>query len=147
VAQDTAKAIELLTAAADGVNLAAAHFILGEIYAPLGQDKQAAFRYGRAANLGMALAQFNYGAMLAIGKGIDKDEAEAGKYFFLACQQQHPMALFVMGDFLEKGRGKVAIDKSRALEYYTDAVKAGNGEAAAAVARLTAEGVTLPEQK
>jgi len=82
------------------------------------------------AEAGMADAQFLLGTMAMAGAGLDKDEAEAARWFQLAADQGHVGAQNMYGLMLYEGRG-VARDFQRSFLYFELAAIAGNQEAAA----------------
>lgn len=126
VPQDTAKAISLLERAAQA-NLPQAHYELGLLRSHQGPSSAALARthYRAAGDLGHPHAQFNYGAMLSIGKGGEKDMEEAARYFYLAAQQKHPQALMALSDFCKHGKAGIAVDLGKAKEFYEEAMEAG----------------------
>ena len=90
---------------------------------------------GKAAETN-AEAQYQLGLMLADGTGGPKDEAGARALFEKAAAQNHPGALERMGAFSVEGRGG-AKDKDAAKAYYKRAADLGDGQAKAALKRLS----------
>jgi len=77
-----------------------------------------------AAEGGVAEAQAVYGQMLLDGAGVAKDERAALQWFAKAAQQQHPMAINMVGRCYDLGWG-TPIDKARAAEWYKSAADRG----------------------
>jgi hypothetical protein len=77
-----------------------------------------------AAEAGIAEAQAIYGQMLLDGAGIAADPQAALGWFAKAAQQQHVMAINMVGRCYDLGWG-VAIDKKRAADWYKAAADRG----------------------
>ncbi|QCB40473.1 sel1 repeat family protein [Sphingobium sp. PAMC28499] len=77
-----------------------------------------------AAEAGIADAQALYGQMNLDGKGIERDEAEALRWFSQAAKAGHPMAMNMIGRCCEFGWG-TTIDKSLAAQWYDAAARLG----------------------
>ena len=86
--------------------------------------KETARSYKRAADEGVAEAQFNYGLCLKNGKGVSRNLKEAARYFLMAADQEHARAQFNYGVCLENGQG-VARDMDEAALYYKMAADKG----------------------
>lgn len=99
--------------------------------------------YGSAADLGMCAAQFNFGVMHLMGKGVAVNEDTGTKYIFLACQQGHTSALFIMGDLLYHGKAGLPRKPEEAEKFFQQAAAAGNPEA---IEALVAYGMQQPPQ-
>ena len=63
--------------------------------------------------------------MPATGRGVPKDETEAGKWFALAAEQGQPVAQFMLGQWYRDGRGGIAQNYVTAYKWFTLAVKDG----------------------
>lgn len=73
--------------------------------------------YQKAADMGLAKAQYDMGYMLYVGKGISKDQAKAVQYFIKAARQGHPTAQFSLGYCYYNGTG-IDKDYNLAVEWY-----------------------------
>ena len=63
-------------------------------------DESACNWYKRAADLGNGNAARNYADMLMAGKGVQKDQREAFRYYRMAMDKGVPEAAFFVGEFL-----------------------------------------------
>ncbi len=63
-------------------------------------DKSACIWYQRAADLGSGQGARNYADMLMAGKGIERNQREALKYYTIAMEKNVTEAAFVVGEFL-----------------------------------------------
>ena len=61
--------------------------------------------YRRAAEQGLADAQYNLGVTYIIGKGVPQDYAEAVYWFRQAVEQGHAAAQYSLGCMYSMGRG------------------------------------------
>ncbi len=82
-----------------------------------------------AADTGNMGAQFNYGYVLSCGIVVQKNLAEAAKYYEKAAKQGHGQAKNNLGRLLEKGWVGVEPNLPRAVELYKDAADTGNMDA------------------
>jgi TPR repeat protein/Ran GTPase-activating protein (RanGAP) involved in mRNA processing and transport len=73
-------------------------------------------------------AQYNLGIMYANGLGVNKDEAEAVKWYTLAARQNNANAHFILAGRFMNGRG-VNKDEVEAVKRYTFAAELGNASA------------------
>jgi hypothetical protein len=70
------------------------------------QDYTEAFRwYRKAADQGVAGAQYNLGVMYHHGQGVTQDYAEAARWYRKAADQGHAAAQFVLGLMYDNGQG------------------------------------------
>jgi TPR repeat protein len=74
---------------------AEAQFSLGEGFAA--DDAEAVLRYRKAANLNHALAQFTLGMMYADGRGVPRDDVQAGHWILRAAEQGYAAAQHNLG--------------------------------------------------
>ncbi len=74
--------------------------------------------FRKAAEQGVARAQFNLGAMYGRGQGVPQDYAEAVKWFRKAAEQGNAHAQTSLGFMYSKGRG-VPQDYVQAHMWYT----------------------------
>jgi len=99
-----------------------------------------------AAEAGVADAQAVYGQMLLDGAGIAADPQQAVQWFAKAAQQQHVMAINMIGRCYDLGWG-VAIDKARAASWYKAAADRGLDWAMYNYATLLALGDGVAEDR
>jgi TPR repeat protein len=78
----------------------------------------------KAAEQGNADAQFNLGAMYAIGQGVAKDQKTAVLWYIKAAEQGNAYAQFNLGAMYAYGRGVVK-DEKTAIFWYTKAAEQG----------------------
>lgn len=90
-AGDLIGAMPLLRQSADAGH-AAAQAIFGEILDRSDASEEAVAYFRKSAAQGNADGQFDLGTMLATGKGVDKNLAEARKWILLAAEQGHQLA-------------------------------------------------------
>ena len=76
------------------------------------------------ATRGDASAQYRLGEMYAYGLGVDKDEAEAVKWYRLAAEQGYWLSQHSLGEMYAKGRG-VKKDDAEALKWFKLAAEQG----------------------
>jgi uncharacterized protein len=72
--------------------------------------------YLKAANQGLAVAQFNLGLMYEIGRGVPKDDAQALTWYRRAADQGDANAQFSLGAKYARGQG-VARDDAEAHKW------------------------------
>ncbi len=82
----------------------------------------------KAAETGDPIAEFKLASMLYEGKGLDRDDAEAAKWFLRAAEQDHIEAQFILGVMYEKGDG-VARDDDQAYRWISSAARHGYARA------------------
>jgi TPR repeat protein/serine/threonine protein kinase len=93
------------------------------------QDLAEAVRcYQKAADQGLAAAQFNLGVCYARGEGIEKNEAQAVHWYRKAADQGYALAQFNLGFRYDNGLG-VDTDKSVAVLWYRKAAEQGQSDA------------------
>ncbi|WP_026379853.1 peptidoglycan-binding protein [Afifella pfennigii] len=102
--------------------------------AAIGSDK-----LRRAAETGVAEAQFEIASRYAEGRGVMRDAAEAVRWYEKAARTGLAPAQYRLGSIYEKGRG-VPKDIDRAFDWYEKAAAAGNVKAMHNLAVLHAEG-------
>lgn len=91
--------------------------------------------YRRAAEAGVAEAQFNLAHCLATGHGIARDDAEALRWMDAAARQGLRDARFLLGVMLANGMGGPA-DTAAAIDWLGKAAAQGHAEAAGLRQRL-----------
>jgi len=99
---------------------------------------RAVYWYRRAADAGLAEAQFNLAHCLATGSGTPRDDVEAFGWMLRAAQQGLAEAQFLVGMMFSDGIGTTA-DPVQARRLLVRAATGGNGDAAAALARMPAK--------
>jgi TPR repeat protein len=82
----------------------------------------------KLAEAGNAVSQYNLGVAYAHGKKVNKDEAEAAKWYRKAADQGHAEAQFWLGSAYASGNG-VTKDQSEAVKWYRKAADQGNANA------------------
>ena len=88
--------------------------------------------YRKAAEQGLANAQYNLGIMYANGRGVAKDECTAVKWYRKAAEQGDADAQYNLGVTYHQGQG-VPRNLSEALRLFRKAEAAGKPEAVAAI--------------
>jgi uncharacterized protein len=103
------------------------------------QNYDAAIKWYRAAaEKGDPEAQNGLGVMYRLGRGVEKDPAEAVKWYRKAVRQGYAPAMFNMGTAYYNGDG-VAIDDAHAYIWFRLGAEAGDQGAAEALRRLQSE--------
>ncbi|MCH8921990.1 MAG: sel1 repeat family protein, partial [Planctomycetes bacterium] len=88
-------------------------------------DYQTALREWKAvAEEGLGVAEYWVGIMYAQGLGVDRDDAEAVKWYRLAAEQGYAEAQFGLGLMYDGGRG-VPQDYAEAVKWYRLAAEQG----------------------
>jgi len=94
-----------------------------------GRDDSEAIRwFRRAADLGLAEAQFNLGFMYAAGRGTERNMSEAARWYSLAAEQDLAAAQFNLGTLYATANG-VPRDDRLAAEWFRKAADFGLPEA------------------
>lgn len=91
--------------------------------------------YRRAAEGGLAEAQFNLAHCLATGNGTARDDVQALTWMVRAAQQGLASAQFLAGVMYAEGLGAPA-DREQALQWLRQAAANGNSDAAALLQRM-----------
>ena len=103
-------------------------------------DAKAASFIRRAAEGGITGAERDYGQLLEEGIGVERDIAEALRWYERAAEHGDGYALWRLGiAHVEGGPGR-AVDPVRAVDYFRDAIEAGNGDALVSMAVMYASG-------
>ena len=114
---DIATAVALLLPLADGGDRAARHN-LGALFAEgLGDYPAAAEWFRKAAEQGLAEAQFNLGVLHATGRGVPRDHRQAARWYRSAAEQGHAHAQLNLGALCANGQG-VARDYVEAYKWF-----------------------------
>ncbi len=117
----------------DQLNLGAA-YDHGRAGFPLDPVRAVAW-YRRAAEAGLAEAQFNLAHCLTTGNGTPRDDAEALAWMLKAAAQDLTSAQYLAGVMLLEGIGGAA-DRERAMDWLERAAVNGNSDAASLLRRL-----------
>lgn len=100
---------------------------LGSLLAGM-TDHFALEAFARAANMGVAEAQFRLGQYLFEGKGVEKDASQAAAWFEKAAVQGHVQAQSSLGVMYLRGHG-VAKEAKSALHWFQQAAEQGDAKA------------------
>ena len=95
------KALEIWETLSNKGNLIAINnlgFMYERGYGVIRNQKKAVALYKKAAEGGIAVAQFNYGEALFLGNGIKKDNTEAKKWLLIALDRGSKDALYLLKD-------------------------------------------------
>jgi len=84
--------------------------------------------YGKAAERGSAIAQYELGHQHQLGLGVPKDPAKALEWFRKAAEQGHPVAQVNLGIMYEEGSA-VTKDDAQAAQWYTKSAEQDNPQA------------------
>jgi TPR repeat protein len=103
--------------------------MLGFVYTSgrgVDQDEAASFKwYLKAAQQGLADAQYAVSYAYSNGVGVAPDQTEAIKWLQKAAEQNHAESLFNLGNVYANGDG-VAKDQLKAIDWYCKAAQAGH---------------------
>jgi len=132
---------------------AEAQLALGDLYKEGGEgivkDLVTAVEwYTKAAEQGIASAQYNLGRMYYNGEGVAEDKLKAVELYTKAAEQGDADAQFNLGVMYYNGDG-VAEDKLKAVEWYTKAAEQGDAYAQFALGYMYeyGDGVTQDKKK
>jgi len=84
--------------------------------------------YGKAADRGNAIAQYELGRQYQLGHGVPKDPSKAAEWFRKAAEQGHPVAEALLGIAYEEGSG-VTKDLAQAVQWYGKSAAQNNVQA------------------
>lgn len=110
---------------------------------PVPRSKEQSFQLAlKNAESGLAWAQFEVGKIYGTGEGgVPLDEVEAVRWFKLAADQGHPVAMYRYAQRLHRGSGGLVVQNMPlAKEWYEKSAKAGVLEAQFDYGKLLAEG-------
>lgn len=96
-----------------------------------------------AADKGNVMAQCDYGVYLINGKGVDKDEETALKYWKKSAESDFPPAMHKVGVCHFKGIFGAEQDNQKAFEYFTKAAEGGVKDAMFNLAFFYQEGICV----
>ena len=118
-------------------------FEKAEVTAP--ELQQALEWLKKAAQAGMAQAQYRLGKMLYQGDFVPKDVAQAIEWLRKAAIQGHPYAQYALGQFFLSGED-VPRDPQTASKWFREAANQGNQYAEQALARMDSSANGIPIQ-
>ena len=96
---------------------------------PVPKDfEKAANFFKQAAEMGHPGAQYNFGIMSYLGKGVNKNVKEAAKWFLRAAEQGKASAQYNLGSLYFRGSG-VKKDLNKAFEWIDKAARQGEPKA------------------
>jgi S1-C subfamily serine protease len=107
-------------------------------------DAEAARWYRRAAEQGLAVAQFDLGVMYSLGEGMRRNDTEAVRWYRLAAEQDDAAAQYNLGYMYFSGRG-VSENATEARRWYQFAADQGFALAQQMLGYLYANGLGVPE--
>lgn len=88
------------------------------------------------AEQGDARAQYVMGRLFEKGQQVEKDQAEAIRWYFLSAEQGFAAAQFTLGLFYKYGEDGLEQDDEQSLKWYLLAAEQGNKHAQMEVARF-----------
>ena len=100
--------------------------------------------YRRAAEQGLASAQYALGWMYYKGRGVPQDDAEEAKWYRRAAEQGLAIAQYNLGWMYYKGRG-VPQDDAEAVKWYRRAAEQGDDDAQYALGWMYYKGRGVPQ--
>jgi len=106
--------------------------------------KEAFAWYSKAANYGLARAQYNLGVMYAEGRGVPQDDKKALDWYSKAANQGDAGAQYNLGQMYRTGRG-VAQDNKKAVAWYTKAANQGFADAQSNLGAMYVQGLGVPQ--
>jgi uncharacterized protein len=118
--------------------------IVAGFFAAAFSEENAKVLLGKA-NAGDAAAQAEVGDMFAIGRGVDRDNHEAVKWFTKSAEQGNPKGEYYLGAMYELGRGGLTKDAPAAIKWYEAAAKQGYVDAQFDLARIYDMGKGVPK--
>jgi TPR repeat protein len=105
------------------------------------QDYKKAFTwYSKAANQGLAHAQYNLGVLYAEGQGVPQDDKKAVAWYGKAASRGDAEAQYNLGQMYRTGRGAPRDDK-KAAAWYTEAANQGFAEAQSNLGGMYVQGL------
>jgi len=111
-----------------GGNNSACQFNIGHCYNLIGNYTQAVDWYRKAAEQGVAEAQYLLGACYANAQGVTEDDAQAVYWYRKAAEQGYANAQFKLGYAYHFGQG-VTKDEAQVVYWYRKAAEQGYGDA------------------
>ena len=96
------------------------------------------------AEAGDAVAQFNIGLMYRKGRGVDRDDAEAARWYRKSADQGDQDAQFNLAYLYDEGIG-VPLDDAEAVRWYRRSAEQGNVDAQFNLAYMYEDGEGVPQ--
>jgi TPR repeat protein len=100
----------------------------GLAFARAGDYGAARAVWSTLARHGSAEAQFRLGWLYESGFGVEKNDADAARWYVFAAKREHAGALYNLGVMLSEGRG-VPRDDGKAAEHFRQAAIQGHAKA------------------
>jgi TPR repeat protein len=120
-----------------GVVFKAFDRLLSPKHSVKGDDAEAAKWLVKAAEKGVAKAQYDLGVMYLLGRGgLAKNQTEAIKWFQKAAEQGNASAQLMVGTHFENGLGGLPKSRADAVRHYRESAAQGNADAEKALIRL-----------
>ena len=94
----------------------------------------------KAAESGSSIAQYTLGNMYYVGQGVQKDDAEAAKWYRKAAEQDHVEAQRKLGNMYYAGAG-VQKDDAEAAKWYQKVAEQGDADAQYRVGKMYEDGI------
>ncbi|RUS78417.1 hypothetical protein EGW08_013831 [Elysia chlorotica] len=100
------------------------------------EPTQAVVYFKAAANQNDSEAQYLLAMCYEQGLGVETNECLAARFYSLAAQTGHNLALYNLGVFYEEGLGGLPQNEATAVEMYRKAAKLGSAEAEVRLAEI-----------
>lgn len=123
---------------------AVAQYQYAQVLLADGDLENAASFLRRAAQKGVAPAQYDLGKLYERGHGVDKDIAEARNLIQKAAEAGHTSAMYDFALFLAEGEGGPK-DEAAAVNWFTQAAELGVVDAQYNLGVVNAEGIGVPK--
>ena len=123
---------------------AVAQYQYAQVLLADGDLDNAASYLRRAAQKGIAPAQYDLGKLYERGQGVDKDIVEARNLIQKAAEAGHTSAMYDYALFLAEGEGG-AKNEAEAVDWFTQAAELGVVDAQYNLGVVNAEGIGVPK--
>ena len=104
-------------------------------------ESEAVKWYRKAAEQGLAVAQYNLGMCYALGRGVDKDEVEGGKWIRKAVDQGDADGQTILGRMYRDGFEGVKKDEAEAATWFRKAAEQGHAVAQYELGKVYDKGI------
>lgn len=121
-------------------------FQLGRSYGKIGNGRDAAKNYAKAAELKHPIAMHNLGVLYLNGNGVDRDYSAARVWFELASQAGIAESLREVGILYETGKGAPR-DYHKAMFYYQKGVEAGEASSYSNLGSMYLKGLGIAKNQ
>jgi hypothetical protein len=121
-------------------------FELGRAYGKIGNGRDAAKNYAKAAELKHPIAMHNLGVLYLNGNGVERDYSAARVWFEMAAQAGITESLREVGILYETGKGAPR-DYHKAMFYYQKGVEAGEASAHSNLGSMYLKGLGIPKNQ